>query len=69
MASVYCGNVTWSATQKPWTAYHANGTNLGNYAGLRDGQLAVEAAYGGRRLTWTRNDMAQIENWDGSTTS
>jgi len=42
---------------KPYIGRFADGTSVGNHTTVRGAQIPIEAAFGGRFLRWTRNDL------------
>jgi len=59
MANTVVGTVTkTNGGMYPYTSRHADGNTAGSFKSVRDAQLPIEAAYGGRLLRWTRQDLA-----------
>lgn len=48
---------------KPWAAHYASGKLADLYASMRDAQLVIEAAFGGKLLNWVRDDLGSVESY------
>jgi hypothetical protein len=58
-ASTVLGTVTkTNGGSLPYTSRFGDGGTAGSFKSVRDAQIPIEAAQGGRLLRWTRSDLA-----------
>lgn len=59
MATPILGTVTkTNGGMFPYTSRYGDGGTAGSFKSVRDAQIPIEAAFGGRLLRWTREDLA-----------
>lgn len=58
-APTILGTVTkTNAGTYPYTSRYGDGGTAGSFTSVREAQIPIEAAQGGRLLRWTRQDLA-----------